>query len=352
MCLCGACCAGRCSSAWCPHTAPRQRTDWRPIGPACAGVLCVLRWLGYTPPHVGDAPLVLPSADPPSRQIAYAPAEGEPATPRLPLHMHLPRLPPCRAAAEAAPWCHKHWPPPRFPMFPNCANIPRAGEKLDARAAIAGRTLPTLRGSVVEEAWQGGLLDKGTWTEAQAGWARTVVTGRARLGGVPVGVVAVEVNTVMLNLPADPGMPDSSERTIPQVGALPCLCCQTCGLRSFLGATNQAIALPCRPCLLPHPASYQRPLSAVCACRRARCGSPTARSRLLLRLRSSTSRACLWCCWPTGAASAAGSATCSRGCCRRVLMAGRGAAACAPFAFVFVYTPIASCAPVAAALQA
>ena len=43
------------------------------------------------------------------------------------------------------------------------------------------------------------------------------MTGRARLGGVPVGVIAVEVNTVMLNLPADPGMPDSSERIIPQV---------------------------------------------------------------------------------------------------------------------------------------
>ena len=45
------------------------------------------------------------------------------------------------------------------------------------------------------------------------------MTGRARLGGVPVGVVAVETNTVMLNIAADPGMPDSSERVIPQVGA-------------------------------------------------------------------------------------------------------------------------------------
>jgi acetyl-CoA carboxylase/biotin carboxylase 1 len=53
--------------------------------------------------------------------------------------------------------------------------------------------------------------------ESQAGWARTVVTGRARLGGVPVGVIAVETNTVMLSIAADPGMPDSSERVIPQV---------------------------------------------------------------------------------------------------------------------------------------
>jgi len=30
-------------------------------------------------------------------------------------------------------------------------------------------------------------------------------------------VIGVETQTVMLNIPADPGMPDSTERTIPQV---------------------------------------------------------------------------------------------------------------------------------------
>lgn len=42
------------------------------------------------------------------------------------------------------------------------------------------------------EGWESGLFDKNSWSEAQAGWARTVVTGRARLGGIPVGVIAVE----------------------------------------------------------------------------------------------------------------------------------------------------------------
>ena len=32
------------------------------------------------------------------------------------------------------------------------------------------------------------------------------------------GVIAVESSTVMLNIPADPGAPDSSERTVPQAG--------------------------------------------------------------------------------------------------------------------------------------
>lgn len=35
---------------------------------------------------------------------------------------------------------------------------------------------------------------------------------------VAAGVIAVETNTVMLNIPADPGAPDSSERVIPQAG--------------------------------------------------------------------------------------------------------------------------------------
>lgn len=43
-------------------------------------------------------------------------------------------------------------------------------------------------------------------------WAQTVVTGRARLGGIPVGVIAVETRTVELNLPADPANLDSEAK--------------------------------------------------------------------------------------------------------------------------------------------
>lgn len=32
------------------------------------------------------------------------------------------------------------------------------------------------------------------------------------------GVIAVETNTIMMNIPADPGAPDSSERVVPQAG--------------------------------------------------------------------------------------------------------------------------------------
>lgn len=58
------------------------------------------------------------------------------------------------------------------------------GEKLDPRAAIAGRHLSSPGGG---DTWQSGLFDANTWREANPGWARSVVTGRARLGGIAVG---------------------------------------------------------------------------------------------------------------------------------------------------------------------
>lgn len=49
-------------------------------------------------------------------------------------------------------------------------------------------------------------------------WAQTVVTGRARIGGIPCGVIAVETRTVELHLPADPANLDSEAKTVSQAG--------------------------------------------------------------------------------------------------------------------------------------
>jgi hypothetical protein len=59
-------------------------------------------------------------------------------------------------------------------------------------ADTSGACVVACAGHETMEGWESGLFDKNSWTEAQAGWARTVVTGRARLGGIPVGVIAVE----------------------------------------------------------------------------------------------------------------------------------------------------------------
>lgn len=67
--------------------------------------------------------------------------------------------------------------------------VPGPLAKVDPRALIMGA--PASEGS--EDV--GGIFDRGSWMESHAGWARTVVTGRARLGGLAVGVIAVESNT-------------------------------------------------------------------------------------------------------------------------------------------------------------
>lgn len=85
-----------------------------------------------------------------------------------------------------------------------------------------------------------GFFDQGSFVETLGGWARTVVTGRARLGGIPVrdpptppkkkwtgvrfliarqvGVIAVETRSVERVVPADPASSDSRESVTVQAG--------------------------------------------------------------------------------------------------------------------------------------
>jgi acetyl-CoA carboxylase/biotin carboxylase 1 len=68
------------------------------------------------------------------------------------------------------------------------------------------------------DTWSGGLLDRGSFIEYQAGWARSVVVGRGRIGGHPVGVILVETRTTQAQIPADPASPTSESLTIAQAG--------------------------------------------------------------------------------------------------------------------------------------
>jgi len=76
---------------------------------------------------------------------------------------------------------------------------------------LAGVTSP-------EGEWISGFFDKDSFTETLAGWAKTVVCGRARLGGIPVGVIAVETRTVENVIPADPANTESQEQVQMQAG--------------------------------------------------------------------------------------------------------------------------------------
>ncbi len=57
-----------------------------------------------------------------------------------------------------------------------------------------------------------GFFDCGSFIESLGNWAMTVVTGRARLGGIPCGVVAVETRCVECVIPADPANTDSETK--------------------------------------------------------------------------------------------------------------------------------------------
>jgi len=65
---------------------------------------------------------------------------------------------------------------------------------------------------------QSGFFDNGSFTETLASWARTVVSGRGTLGGIPMGVVLVETRTEDKIIPADPALPDTQEELRQQAG--------------------------------------------------------------------------------------------------------------------------------------
>mmetsp|Transcript_27637 Transcript_27637/g.55649 ORF Transcript_27637/g.55649 Transcript_27637/m.55649 type:complete len:1816 (-) Transcript_27637:165-5612(-) len=65
-----------------------------------------------------------------------------------------------------------------------------------------------------------GFFDKGSFTETLGEWAQTVVVGRARLGGIPMGVIVTENRTRTSLTPADPADPNSSEVEVMQAGGV------------------------------------------------------------------------------------------------------------------------------------
>lgn len=87
---------------------------------------------------------------------------------------------------------------------------PSKNEVYDVRWMIAGRE--------TEDGFERGLFDKGSFMETLSGWARGVVVGRARLGGIPFGVIGVETRLVENVVPADPANPDSTEQIVQEAG--------------------------------------------------------------------------------------------------------------------------------------
>ncbi|KDN44883.1 acetyl-CoA carboxylase [Tilletiaria anomala UBC 951] len=75
-----------------------------------------------------------------------------------------------------------------------------------------------LAGKEEGDSYLSGFFDKGSWQETLGGWATSVVVGRGRLGGIPMGAIAVETRTLERVVPADPANPSSQEQRIMEAG--------------------------------------------------------------------------------------------------------------------------------------
>jgi acetyl-CoA carboxylase/biotin carboxylase 1 len=124
------------------------------------GVEKILRWLSYVPYSASSLPSFTPSSDPVERPITFLPSK----TP------------------------------------------------YDPRNMLAGAADPN------DGTWLSGFFDKGSFTEYLADWGKSVVMGRGKLGGVPMGCVAVETRLVEQRIPADPANPASRESVLAQAG--------------------------------------------------------------------------------------------------------------------------------------
>jgi hypothetical protein len=75
-------------------------------------------------------------------------------------------------------------PVPLLDPVPSCLNC--IFESIFARSSTRTPYLFLVQGE-----WLSGFFDKGSFTEYLSGWARTVIVGRARLGGIPVRAARV-----------------------------------------------------------------------------------------------------------------------------------------------------------------
>jgi acetyl-CoA carboxylase/biotin carboxylase 1 len=71
-----------------------------------------------------------------------------------------------------------------------------------------------------QEVWESGFCDRGSFVEVLGDWAKTVVVGRGRLGGIPLGIICTESRTAESFIPADPADTTSQEKIIQQAGGV------------------------------------------------------------------------------------------------------------------------------------
>lgn len=91
--------------------------------------------------------------------------------------------------------------------------FPTAGTPYDPRLLMTGTEDD-------DGAWKSGFFDRGSFVETLSGWAKSVVIGRARLGGIPMGIIATENRTVEAIKPADPADVQAVEAVKQEAGCV------------------------------------------------------------------------------------------------------------------------------------
>jgi len=94
------------------------------------------------------------------------------------------------------------------------AFVPEKGVPYDPRQLLAGYK------DEMSGRWISGFFDAHSFNESLGGWAKTVVVGRARLGGIPVGCIMTENRTAENVIPADPADLESIEKVQQQAGGV------------------------------------------------------------------------------------------------------------------------------------
>mmetsp|Transcript_13466 Transcript_13466/g.36268 ORF Transcript_13466/g.36268 Transcript_13466/m.36268 type:complete len:2059 (-) Transcript_13466:87-6263(-) len=88
------------------------------------------------------------------------------------------------------------------PIIKTTDSIDREVQFMPTKAPYDPRHM--LAGAKVDGEFMTGFCDEGSFQEYMVGWGKTVVVGRGRVGGLPVGIIAVETRSVIRHIPADP----------------------------------------------------------------------------------------------------------------------------------------------------
>ncbi|CAM9521547.1 unnamed protein product, partial [Choristocarpus tenellus] len=104
------------------------------------------------------------------------------------------------------------------PLVPVTDPVHRTVDFYPTKAAYDPRELCAGKLGPDGSSWVSGFFDRGSFQEYLAGWGKSVVVGRARLGGIPMGVICVETRLSEQIIPADPANPDSREVIQAQAG--------------------------------------------------------------------------------------------------------------------------------------